>query len=258
MTDPTLSKPSANAKLIGIAVALVTSFAVREGIKAYRDHENEKREERAALLGVSGTEADRVSTIMESAFASADNAGALKRYMENRVRERVQAGEKFNAIEYSFSLGKNLSARGIARLDDEDLSKMQTLKATMVAASERACPCYWDPGTCSNADMYDGLARLTDRELRTWADLSAKATNLEIAAVGPLPDVKEAFSSGLTAILGKLPAADRDHMRRILDSKAAGKADQCFAIRAVFNGLQTLAPVQKASFIRALTVVSVP
>ena len=160
--------------------------------------------------------------------------------------------------EPAFGLGEadTLTARGLPRLSDWELAKVHELKQKIALASARACPCFWDPSTCSGADVFDGISRLSEPDLESWATLAAAAGLAELAADGPLASTEPDLQKGVAIILARLPREQHDRLVAISggrDSKASvSKEDQCFGAKTLLSGADLLDPGDRPRFVRAL------
>jgi hypothetical protein len=152
------------------------------------------------------------------------------------------------------SPASRLEARGRGRLPDADLASYQDLRKRMAFASARACSCTWSAERCTQADVIDGLSRLSDDELSTWYRLSARAILAELNATTRPPVDPEDLDDGMASVVGALPEEERARFQAVVEGKATADADKCFAARALFTGLEALAPGQRARFTRALVI----
>jgi hypothetical protein len=232
----------------GLVVAVVAGVLASAGVKELikRGQLNSERDKQAAAWGLDRKATDRITEMtereMQSVFASP--------LFRKRVEQEKAAGTDPKG------LGRTLVSRGLPRLSDDDLAALHSLRKRMILASERACPCFWDPAACTEADIMDGLSRLTDLELAAWSKLSAKAGLAELSASAPVPSTENDFARGLAAVHERLPEAERGRLDRIFETKGAPpKAEQCFAMRTILSGAETLPPDERAKFIRALVNV---
>jgi hypothetical protein len=240
--------------LVAIIAAALASFGVKQGIESFRAYR--AKSQRAAAWGLASGPAERIQQVLEREMQPMTSSPQFKKYFDEQFAAQNPGGQKMAAEAFGRSLGQALVARGIGRLSDADLARLHGLKKTMIFASERACPCYWDPGGCAEADIMDGLARLPEPDMVTWCRLSAAAAMAELGAKDKLPSSQPDFAKGLAAIVAGLPAEKHDRFLAILEPKdpktPPAKAEQCFAIRTIFSQAELLEAPDRTRFVRAL------
>ena len=248
-------------KLVGPIVAIVSVAAAvgaYVGVKEAFNHYNARKAKQTATAGwgLAPEVRDRIYAVLERDMKPMIASPAFKSYQKREEEAARAKGTKTGDFAFGKELGRTLVARGVPRLPDADMSTLHGLKKKMLFASKRMCPCFWDPGTCSEADIMDGLARLSPPELETWSRLSAAAARAELEATSPLPDTQGDFQDGLAAIAEQLPASRRRRYDAIIggtDAAAAtSKTDQCFAMQTIFSGAEAMPPAKQVSFARAL------
>lgn len=254
--QPTDPKRWQIGKVAAVVASCISFVVAREAISSCQP--DRRTPSRPLTLDAAGVQADRMSAAMTTALRDTGSTELLETYVKQKTRERTLRGEKFDTDAYAMTLGKQLSARGTARLGDWNLRQLQALKTKIALASDRACPCFWDASTCTDADISEGIAKLSYEELTDWARLSAQAMTLEINATDPVRSDENTFFEGLRSILENLPPTNRDRFQQVLDSHNPPKIDQCFAIRTIFSGLETFEPKRRDRFVRAMTIASVP
>lgn len=251
-------KPKAGlaAKIVGGVVAVVAFVGAREGFTCYR--QRQERAARTAAWGLEAKTADRINEALERDMKTLVSHPRFKPFLTETLAGKTKAGDSVDATAFGKSVGQALVARGLPRLPDPDLATMQSLKKKMAAVSARACPCFWDPSGCVEGDVMDGLARLTEAELSTWTRLSAAAGIAELEAKEPVPDARADFARDLGAIVEHLPPEPKKRLDGILTAQApVPKAEQCFAIRTIFDGVDTLSAADRPRFARALANLAV-
>jgi hypothetical protein len=235
---------------IAIVVGIVVAVLVSAGVKALLEHrgKDRRRTAQAEEWGLERKASDRIEDLVNREMLPLMTSPLFKKRLQQEI-----AANKGQPVDDK-SLGRYLVARGAARLSDDDLLAFHALRKRTVFGSERACPCYWDSTGCTDADVMDGLSRLTDLELTAWLRLSASAGLAELAATQPLPATRSTFDAGLRDITNLLPPKERDDLTRTMEATSpAPRAQQCAAVRAVFSGADRLQPGPRLAFIRAFT-----
>ena len=241
--------------VVSVAAAVGAYVGIKEGIKAFQARK--AKQTATAGWGLEPAARDRIFTVLEREMKPLLEHPRFKAYQKQELAAAKAKGTATKVDELAFSkeLGRMVVARGVPRLPDADISAFHGLKKKMVFASKRMCPCFWDPSTCTDADIMDGLSRLSVQELEIWSRMSAAAAFAEVDATAPFPETQDDFQAGLTAIAERLPASKRARFDAIIggsDGTAASKADQCFAIQSMFTGADALPPADRIRFARAL------
>jgi hypothetical protein len=115
----------------------------------------------------------------------------------------------------------NMSQAPHSRAADQDMKSLHSLKVALVSRSDRACPCFWTPGSCGDPDLADGFARLTEAELHAWGRLSATAALLELDATQPLSSATDDLRKGLVALFSSINDEDRQRLAAALAAPAS-------------------------------------
>ncbi len=250
MSDAENKQPSTATRIVGILVAAMTAFGVREGIRIYRE-----RQDHADLvkrIGGDPGSGDRIAALMQAELLPVMSSPAFKAYFNREYAAAKAKNPSLDQRAFGEAVGRSTVGRGIARLPDEGLQAIHRLKTKMAFASERACPCYWDTGGCSQADIVDGLGRLSTDELKVWMRMSAQAAQLEIAAGSPVPDTSSDFEDGLAAVLRGLTPTNRERLIKTFKTQPASRLDQCWAVQTLFREADSLPPESNIKFVRAL------
>ena len=248
-------------KIVGPIVAVVSvaaAIGAYVGVKeAFSRHNARKAKQTAtAGWGLDPVVRDRIYGALERDMKPLLARPGFKSYQKRELAAARARGAKTDDVALGKELGRTLVARGVPRLPDADMSTLHGLKKKMLFASKRMCPCFWDPATCTEADIMDGLASLSPPELETWSRLSAAAAQAEIEAASPFPDTQADFQEGLAAIAEQVPADRRQRFDTIIGgadpASATSKADQCFAMQTIFSGADAMPPAKQVRFARAL------
>jgi hypothetical protein len=239
------------AAVLGLVIG--TLVAVPRGFKAFSAWRT-----KAVVTknwGLDPKNTDRIYALAQLEMTPMVEGPAFRAFADRELEAKKKKTDvHVDAVEFGRVLGRALVARGIPRLPDDSLAKLHQLKTKMASSSKRACPCYWDVRLCSEADIFDGLAKLSDDELATWFHLSAQAGRLELDATDAVPDTSKDFREGLVVIVKGLSEEDKMRFVDILKAKNdVPKRDQCFAMQTIFQGSEGLEPVMKARFVRALS-----
>jgi hypothetical protein len=141
-------------------------------------------------------------------------------------------------------------------LSDADMATYQSLRKRMAFASERACPCFWNQGACSESDILYGQAALSDDDLALWYRLQARAVTARLDGAAPGSIDGGELDSGMDVILGAMPDADRAHFTEVAEGRTTRPADLCAAARALFTGIEKLEPARQGRFTRAMLSAS--
>jgi hypothetical protein len=237
-----------------VAVAIGGFIGVKEGFK--RRNARKAKLTATAGWGLEPAARDRIFDALERDMKPLLDGPRFKDYRQQQLAAARAKGVKTDDVGFSKELGRTLVARGVPRLPDVDMNALHDLKKKMVFASKRVCPCFWDPTTCTEADVMDGLARLTPPDLVSWSRLSAAAALAELTAPAAVPDTQADFQQGLAAIADGLPRNRRQRFDAILDgvggAASPSKADQCFAMQTIFTGADAMPPAERIRFARAL------
>jgi len=254
---PSRQRARTIAKILLTAfVALLVAGLGAGAWKAQR--RDRQRKAMAAEWGMDEATFERVSAAMERGMLG-DRDVAFERYVERHLEEKRARGEKVDRARDEELLRQSATVRGIPRLTDQDLTEYHALLKRQIFVSERRCPCSWDKSTCSIADLMDGLRRLSDAEVTRWAFLSSRAAILEVQAMGPLPSSAADLQEGLEKIVEGLDEQSRERVLRTFgDPRGVPKAEQCFTIRALFTGSESLDEAAYLRFIRASHAASAP
>jgi len=245
-------EPSTPMPIVAVVVAVAVSVAVAGGLKAY--FAKQTKDATTQNWGLDQKNTDRLYGLIQSEMTPLLEGSAFRAYVEREITAKKKTDPHVDERDFGYALGRALVARGIPRLPDDALATLQQLKTKMAFVSDRACPCYWDVGSCTEADIFDGLAKLSDDDLATWFRLSARAAQLEMGVTELVPDTTKDFKEGLVVILKALPESDRLNFIDMLQATGGmSKPDQCFAMKTVFQGSETLPPEMKARFVRALS-----
>jgi hypothetical protein len=236
--------------VVGVLAALAVTLGVRQCLVWGRVEQ--RIELMTAGWPVAAEDRVRMGRSLERELRPLFSSPRFDRFVHDQVAARRASGRFDDEASFSKSLGSALEAKGRPRLADADLAIYQALKRRLVHASERACACHWDPAPCSPADVMDGLARLSDDELATWYRISAQAALAELAAEGPVPSTQASLEAGNQAIIDRLSPPDRERFLAVWEGRSSDRGEQCFAIRALFDGLQSLDPALRARYTRAL------
>jgi hypothetical protein len=199
---------------------------------------------------------ERISETLNQGALPPDDPD-LQRYFRRQVEALELRGERVDRAAWQRSGQWLARERGLARLEDQDLTDLHALRKRVVFASDRACPCVLNGALCTTADWMDGLKRLPTLELGAWSRLSHRATVLETRASEPLPEQGTEFRAGMDAILERL---DDETRQRIASAGKpnASKEDLCFAARAIYTGAEKLDEAAYVRFIRALLAIGAP
>src|SRR5688572_31586403 len=168
---------------ISVAVGVGAYLGVREGLS--RNNARKARLAATAGWGLEPAERDRIYGALERDMKPLLASARFKGYQKRALAAARARADNSDGVGFSKELGRTLVARGVPRLPDADMSTLHGLKHKMLLASKRVCPCFWDPATCTEADIMDGLARLSPPDLETWSRLSAAAAFAEIEAASP-------------------------------------------------------------------------
>jgi hypothetical protein len=242
------------ATVVGAVTAVLFGFAFEKGIPAYLTHRQLKA--RAEQWKLEPQAEKRMLSSIESQL-STFQAPEFREYFEKKVAaEKARRGSS-DTSGFAAQIARFVVARGTARLPDEDLWSLHQLRTKTISASKRACPCSWNPATCTEGDIFDGLTRLSDDELKEWFRLTTQAARLEIKTDTPLPNLQSDFDEGLRAVIERLPESERARFVAVLrdDTSALPKSELCFASETVFREAQTLETNQRKRFIRAIAEV---
>jgi hypothetical protein len=208
--------------------------------------------------GLDPKNTDRIYALAQSEMGPVFEGPAFRDFAKRQLEEKKKTNPKVDSVELGRVLGRTLVARGIPRLPDDSLATLHELKTKMASLSKRACPCYWDSRVCSEADIFDGISKLSDEDLTTWFRLSAAAGRLELEASAPVPDTMKDFKEGLVVIVKGLGEADKTRFVGILQAtENVPKRDQCYAMQTLFQASETLQPEMKMRFVRALANLGV-
>jgi hypothetical protein len=180
-------------KTVGVIVVAASVAAVIGGFigmqAGFRRHNAHKAKLTAtAGWGLEPATRDRIFDALERDMKPLLDSPRFKDYQKQQLAAARAKGAKTDDNGFSKELGRALVARGVPRLPDADMNALHDLKKKMVLASKSVCPCFWDPATCTEADVMDGLARLTPPDLDSWSRLST--------------DTRADFQQGLVAIAG--------------------------------------------------------
>ena len=248
-------------KVVGaivVAASVAAAIGGYIGIKAGFKRHNARQAKLTATAGwgLEPAVRDRIFDALERNMTPLVDSPRFKDYQKRQVAAWRAKGVKTDDVGFSKDLGRLLVARGIPRLPDAEMNALHDLKKKMVFASKRVCPCFWDPATCTEADIMDGLARLTPPDLESWSRLSAAAALAELSASSAAPDTQADFQNGLIAISELVPRNRRQRFDAILDgaggATSPSKADQCFAMQTIFSGADAMPPAERIRFARAL------
>jgi len=240
--------------IVSVAAAVGGYLGMKEG---FRRHNARKAKQAAtAGWGLEPEVRDRIYGVLEREMKPMIDSPRFKDYQKREVAAARARGTNTDGVGFSKDLGRMLVARGIVRLPDADMATLHGLKKKMVFASKRVCPCFWDPATCSEADVMDGLAHLSPTELETWSRVSAAAALAELEATTPVRDTQADLMTGMTTIADQLPTNRRQRFDAIVARADAttgpSKADQCFAMQTLFSGADAMPPADRVRFARAL------
>jgi hypothetical protein len=237
-----------------VAAAIGGYIGITEGRK--RHNARQAKLTATAGWGLEPATRDRIFDALQRTMKPLVDSPRFKDYQKQQVAAARAKGDKADDVVFSKDLGRMVVARGIPRLPDADMSALHDLKKKMVLASKRVCPCFWDPGACTEADVMDGLAQLTPPDLERWSRLSAAAALAELAATAAVPDTRDDFMQGMVTIVESLPSNRRKRFEAMLDGGDAAaspsKADQCFAMQTIFSGADAMPPAERIRFARAL------
>ncbi len=198
-------------KMVGAIVVAASVAAAIGGFIGMKEGFTPHNARKAKLTATAGwglepAMRDRIFDALERDMKPVLDSQRFKDYQKQQLAAARAKGVKTDDIAFSKELGRMLVARGVPRLPDADMSALHDLKKKMVFASKRVCPCFWDPTTCTEADIMDGLARLTPPDLESWSRLSTAAALAELAASSAAPDTQADLQQGLGAIAEELPA----------------------------------------------------
>ena len=256
MTEPP-KKQARFSLIVGVISAVVTFALVSQGMKAWRARgERQRVEALTAAWGLDPAARDRIQSVIEREMKAMTTSPRTQQLVKERVAESKRAGKPADPLVIAKALGRELVARGVRRLPDRELEAMQQLRTKIALASERTCVCFWDPAGCSEADILDGLARLTEPDLTSWAQLSAAAGVAELEQKGGVASGEDDLAEGLTTIGATLSDAERARFEAIVEppdpQKPPSKEERCFAVRTMFAGAEKLPPPARMKFTRAL------
>jgi len=249
--------------VVGLISAVVTFVLVSQGMKAWRARGERRRVEAlTAAWGLDPAARDRIQSVIEREMKAMTASPRTQQLVDERVADNKRAGKPADPLAIAKELGRELVARGVRRLPDRELEAMQQLRTKIALASERTCVCFWDPTGCSEADILDGLARLSEADLTSWAQLSAAAGVAELEHKGGVASGEDDLADGLTTIGATLSDAERARFEAIVEppdaQKAPSRDERCFAVRTMFTGAAKLPPPARMKFTRALFNVGAP
>ena len=265
MTEPApKQKPRPNllALAVGLIAGVLAFVMVSQGMKLLRQRdERRKLEKMTAAWGLDPATRDRIQAVLEREMKTMTASPRARQMLDERLTAAKRAGEQPDPMAVSKTMGRELVARGMRRLPDDELETMQQLRAKTAETSERTCVCFWDPTGCSEADVLAGLARLSEPDLVTWARLSAAAGVAELENKPAPASSENDLAEGLVAIGATLSEAQRTRFDTIVnppDKQPPSKADQCFAVRTMFAGAEKLPRPERLKFTRALFSLGAP
>jgi len=237
-----------------VAAAIGGYIGMKEGVR--RRNARQAKLTATAGWGLDAATRDRIFDALERDMKPVLDTPRFKDYQKQQLAAARARGVKTADVGFSKELGRMLVARGIPRLPDADMNALHELKKKMVFASKRVCPCLWDPATCTEADVMDGLARLSPPDMDSWSRLSAQAALAELTAASAAPDTRSDFQQGLVAVSERLPRNRRQRFDAILggagSAASPSKADQCFAMQTIFSGADAMPLAERIRFARAL------
>lgn len=147
-----------------------------------------------------------------------------------------------------------LAYRGMARLSLAELETSLALRRRLADSSPAVCAGLWKGGIAA-ADLSAALNRLSPEERQRWADLHARAAELELAAKGPPASISNLESMRVwSLLLGRLPESSRAIIERTVKAGASASPDDaCEAFRIVATETAALAPDERDTLVRVVT-----
>jgi hypothetical protein len=255
--DEPKKKPNLLSVIVALVAGVVAFVMVSQGTKLLRQRdERRKLEKMTAAWGLDPATRDRIQGVLEREMKVMTSSPRARQLMDERLAAAKRSGEKVDPMVEGKVMGRDLVARGMRRLPDEEMETMQQLRMKAAESSERTCACFWDPAGCTEADVMDGLARLSQPDLVTWARLSAAAALAELENKTAPASSEDDLAEGLTAIGATLSDAQRARFEAIINppdpKQPPSKAEQCFAVRTMFAGGAKLPSPARLKFTRAL------
>jgi len=251
---PSRQRARLAAKVIITVVVAYLLAMVGKGVWESRRGDRQ-RKVLAQEWGMDDATFERVSTALGQGTLP-DRDVAFEGYLDRHLAAKRARGETVDRTKEEAWLKDRISIRGVPRLGDQDLTDFHALRKRMIFSSDRTCACAWDNSRCSMADMMEGLARLSEEELARFSRLTSRAAILEVQALAPLPSPEAEMQAGLKVILDGLPPPDQERLLRTFDDpKGAPPAEQCFTVRTIFTGAESLDESAYVRFVRAFLTV---
>lgn len=147
-----------------------------------------------------------------------------------------------------------LGYAGMARLSLAELETSFAIRRRLAETSPVVCAGLWKGGLAP-ADLAAALRRLPPDDKRSWIDITARATTLELAAAAPPPPISNAQAAiAWSTLLGRLPEPRRAAIERASKSAAPISAsDACEAFNVVAAEVPQLAPDVRETLLRVIT-----
>jgi hypothetical protein len=143
---------------------------------------------------------------------------------------------------------------GMARLSLPELETSLAVRRRLADSSPAVFAGLWKGGIAAG-DLAAALRRLSPEDKQSWIDITARATELELAAEGPPPaisNVRAALTWSL--LLTRLPESSRAAIDRASKGgPAASPADACQAFKIVTSEAAALTPEARDTLVRIVT-----
>jgi len=151
---------------------------------------------------------------------------------------------------------RQLTARGVVRLDDATLRARAGILRTLLASDPALCAAV-ARGQATTATLAPAVMRLDTATRRTWYDVGAKAILAELHRTPPPAADADATEEAFRTLLGRLPPEQRTRLRDVTAHAAgASDADACAALRTLYDGAAELPDAQGTLVLRALARAS--
>jgi hypothetical protein len=147
-------------------------------------------------------------------------------------------------------LARELAQQSVPYLEPRDLDLWAATRARVARVSKPACARFWKGG--SNASFGPALAALGREALDPYAEMLARALalRLERKSVPPVPP--DAIDRGLASAAAQLGSGERERFEADIKRRDLSDERACELFLALADGVQELAPAERANFYRAL------
>lgn len=215
-------------------------------------------EEGIRQQGIPQVDAHRIAVRLKQSLAPVYEDPRFVELLRARVEPHASSGAE--AHQLGRQVGAELVARGVPHLEDDDLLEIGRLRLRLAQANDQVCAGLWT-GNVADYDLYLALASLSDDEIASWFDVSAKATVTQLGSPPPagLPPNQRVVSDGFEFAANQLSPTEQQRFWQTMSQGAQARPrDGCAVMLATLSAAEQMDRDRRVRFLRQVAIMTVP